>query len=321
VNLPTDSDEWLQSKAITVIEPLIPHDAQERVQRAYRQFNQSVRDYIRTETALRLADDSGAIALPVKIVDGFPTGLANVIHHNDDPALWRLILAQPKLGAIIDGLNFLLEGWDAFKSWKHLPATARDAGPALTRTRDVAVELQKLVISQDVREQIRTINEDILGAYFSSANNSSRIELYWMAIALVAAMQGVQIEDLTVVVLAHELTHGYTHIGRDIDGHQWGFRAFRSTGLEVKEGLAQFYTEVVAAKLQSKHPGIYHAYQRLLQLQEGPYLAHTRWLPDEATQRGEAVRFTMIAYRRSGDLLRDDWQEMLQKTSQTLGRR
>ncbi len=320
MTLPTDSNELLQSRAIDVVRPLIPHDAQDRVIRAYRQFNQSVREIIRTETALRLVDDSGVIALPVRIVDGFSAGLAGIIHHNDDPALWRLILAQPKLGAIIDGLNFLLDGWDAFTGWKHLPAAARDAGSAMTRTRDVAVELQKLVIAQDVREQIRKINEDILGAYFYSEHNSSHIELYWMAIAMVAAMQEVRIEDLTAVVLAHELTHGYTHIGRDIDGHQWGFWDFFETGLDVKEGLAQFYTEVVAAKLQPKHSGIYDAYRRLLELQTGPYLAHTQWLPGESRQRGESVRFTMIAYRRPGDRPREDWREMLQKTSRTLKR-
>ncbi len=43
---------------------------------------------------------------------------------------------------------------------------------------------------------------------------------------MIAAMLDVTIEDLTLVVLAHELTHGYTHIGRDIDGIQWNDRAF-----------------------------------------------------------------------------------------------
>lgn len=318
MDLLENPEDQMQSRAAHVIRPLIPHDAAERVARAYRQFNQSVREHIRTETALRLADDSGAVGLPVRIVDGFPIGLARVIDENRDPALWRLILAQPRLGAIIEGLNFLLEDWEAFEQWRHLPPIARGAGPTLIRTRAIATELQKILIAQDVRKQVREIREDILGAYFYPSERSTWIELYWMAIALVAAMQDVRIEDLTVVVLAHELTHGYTHIGRDIDGRQWDRTVFAKADLYVKEGLAQFYTEVVAGKLSARHPGVSTAYERLLELQQGPYLAHNEWLPDERERRGESVRFTMIASRRGEPVDHDAWLEMLGKASRSL---
>ena len=32
---------------------------------------------------------------------------------------------------------------------------------------------------------------------------------------------GFDVEALTYVVLAHELAHAYTHLGRDIDGNAW----------------------------------------------------------------------------------------------------
>src|SRR5262249_40633699 len=37
------------------------------------------------------------------------------------------------------------------------------------------------------------------------------------------------------------------------------------------------------------------AFQELLKLQSGPYLVHQEWLQGERQQRGEAVRFTLIA--------------------------
>ena len=91
-----------------------------------------------------------------------------------------------------------------------------------------------------------------------------------MPIAMVAAMLDVRIEDLTVVVLAHELTHGYTHIGRDIDGLQWADDVFCRTDRAIVEGLAQFYTEVVTNKIALRSPGPKLAYERLLGLQSGP---------------------------------------------------
>lgn len=43
----------LQKQADEVIRPLIPPDAQERVSRAFKQWNQSIREHIRIETGLK----------------------------------------------------------------------------------------------------------------------------------------------------------------------------------------------------------------------------------------------------------------------------
>src|SRR5271169_4975095 len=91
-------------------------------------------------------------------------------------------------------------------------------------------------------------------------------------------MMGVAIEDLTVVVLTHELAHAYTHLGRDIDGARWGDEEFDKSALEVREGLAQFYTEVICEQLAPRTPGFLAAFQALLSLQSPPYLVHRAWL-------------------------------------------
>src|SRR5438874_9579187 len=107
---------------------------------------------------------------------------------------------------------------------------------------------------------------------------------------MIAAMLDVTIEDLTLVVLAHELTHGYTHIGRDIDGIQWNDRAFGTSDPMIVEGLAQFYTHVLTERMAARNPGPHMAYTKLLTIQSGPYHAHLDWLADEVRQRGEIVR-------------------------------
>lgn len=300
---------------------MIPPDAEERVHRAFKQWNQIVRDHIRSETALKLADGDGRQSVQVRIVDGFSDKLAQLINERHDPVLWRLIIGQPKLGGVVEGLSFLLEDWRSFEQWQRLPDIARNGDSAIHRSLEIVNALQQAAIAERVREQIREINEDILGAYFFPPGKPSSIALYWMAIAMVAAMLDVRIEDLTVVVLAHELTHGYTHIGRDIDGHQWPDDAFRRSDLEIVEGLAQFYTEVVTDKLAQRTPGPQAAYRRLLELQSGPYLAHREWLANDHLDRGEAVRFTMVAVRGQEQTEYGAWISTMEQTANSLRRR
>lgn len=68
--------------------------------------------------------------------------------------------------------------------------------------------------------------------------NRGSIEVYWAVIGLVAALLDVRIEDLTTVVLTHELAHAYTHLGYDIDGANWPGQCFAKTESVLKEGLA-----------------------------------------------------------------------------------
>ena len=122
------------------------------------------------------------------------------------------------------------------------------------------------------------------------------IRLYWMVIGIVAAALGVPREALTVVVLAHELAHAYTHLGRDIDSDRWDINAFAAADLAIVEGLAQFYTAVVCKRLESRLPTALPAYENLLNLQTGPYTAHQHWL-EKNESGGEIVRVAMIECR------------------------
>jgi hypothetical protein len=316
----------LQEKAILVIKPLIPPDAEDRVFRTVRQLNKPIRDHIRAETGLRLSDHQARSSIPVKVTEGFPAKLAGLIGKYDDPVLWRLIAAQPRLGGIVEGLQFLLNEWDAFEKWPALPAVARGSQPEMERSRDVALALQQVTLSEQVKKELTAIHEDILGAYWFATGKSTAgfapwVEIYWMPIALIAAMLDVHIEDITVVTLAHELAHGYTHLGRDIDGRCWNDKGFAESELGVVEGLAQFYTKIVTEKLFARSPGAHHAYERLLELQSGPYLVHDVWLKDAPGQRGETVRFAMLAARSHGAVKCKEWETMLSDTSATLKRK
>jgi hypothetical protein len=307
-----------QQRAEQVIKPLIPADAEERVTRSFKQWNQIIREHIRTETGLKLSDGDNRYSIPVRIVKGFTEELARLIGGHGDPELWRLIVGQPKIGGIIEGLQYLLTTWPQFEQWSLLPAAAKGSGPTLQRTLEIAEALQRLALAREVRERIKQIREDILGTYNVAGFPGYYIELYWMPIAMVAAMLGVRIEDLTLVVLAHELAHGYTHLGRDIDGTRWEDSSFIETEREVVEGLAQFYTQVVMERLASRTPSLKTAYEQLLGLQGGPYLVHQDWLKDDQKQRGETIRFAMVAARSHGTVEYAAWKTLLEETNKRL---
>lgn len=312
------NDNALQNRATKIIQPLVPPDAEERVNRSYRQWNQIVRDHIRSETGLKLSDGDSRFTIQVQVERGFPDKLAQLIDKYSDPIMWRLIIGQPKLGGLIQGLEFLLQSWEQFEKWSALPEAAKNGQPLLQRSLAIATSLKQAALAEEVVKQIKGIHEDILGVYRFSPGQGSSVKLYWLPIAMVAAMIDVPIEDLTVVVLIHELAHGYTHIGRDIDGATWADKGFRESELPVVEGLAQFYTEVISERLAARTPSLLRAYEALLSLQSGPYLVHRNWLKEDRKQIGERVRFTLIAARSQGQVSYDFWTYLMSQTRQEL---
>src|SRR5438045_984553 len=80
-------------------------------------------------------------------------------------------------------------------------------------------------------------------------------ERCWGVIGLVSDWVGSSVEDLTIVVLTHELAHAYTQLGADIDGRRWPAAAFRRADLPLTEGLAQYYTQAVLERLKDRFDG------------------------------------------------------------------
>jgi hypothetical protein len=73
--------------------------------------------------------------------------------------------------------------------------------------------------------------------------------VYWMVIGVMSGVLGVPVDALAIVVATHELAHAYSHLGRDIDGSRWETEAFARAELNIAEGIAQFYTEMICHKL------------------------------------------------------------------------
>ena len=134
----------------------------------------------------------------------------------------------------------------------------------------------------------------MFGAYFF---RNAEVHLYWMPLTIGAAVLGVPLEALTLVVAIHELAHAYTHLGRDIDGARWDTEAFSKTDVHIVEGLAQFYTEAICKKLMARQPTAHTAFESLLEAQSEAYNAYREWIPKSSPLAGELLRAAMIECR------------------------
>ena len=258
------------------------------VSRAFKQWNNIVRDHLRTETGLRLSVGDDAQSVPVRITDGVPKPLAEVLQTMQEEIAW-LILHRPEVEAAVRGTRFMAENARAGRS--ELPGPARPG--TIEEVRQTAEAWLRLIDDEGAIRRLATIEEDVLGAYFFRV---PEVRLHWVPIGIVARMLDVSVEALTMVVLAHELAHAYTHLGRDIDGERWDTEAFAHADLEIVEGLAQFYTQVICARLETRVPAAHTAYAKLLRWQSPPYHAHTEWVQDDE-RGGEIVRVSMIECR------------------------
>jgi aminopeptidase N len=125
---------------------------------------------------------------------------------------------------------------------------------------------------------------------------------------------GCTVEDLTVVVLAHELAHAYTQLGADIEGRRWPSKAFSSAEIDLKEGLAQYYTVRSLKRLTVRFPEAMHTFETLLEKQPPAYHRHEPWAAESFSP--EAVRRAMIEVRRWNEGTLEQFETRLKKASE-----
>jgi hypothetical protein len=287
----------------------LPSDCQARVARTRDRLNKPIRDALRRETGLRLIRPSAegeeeSVSVPVRLRPGLPTALDNVeLEEAEAIALilsrWREALEDLQGGArtareMIASLQSDARFMTILTPGETLVSPVEAWAEALLRRIASANPLAKILIDRDV-----------LGAYTFGAPG---IDLYWAVIGLVAQTLGITIEDLTAVVLAHELAHAYTHMGADIDGYRWGTVAFGRAELELVEGLAQYYTCRVSSRLEGLCPGAINSYKALLQKQPTAYQVHVPWT--EFFQ-SEEIRFAVIENRRRSVTRLDDLNALM----------
>jgi len=270
----------------------LPPDAQESVERARTLWGQKVRNRLESETRLKPTS-----AVPVKVKDGMPIWFADLIREFDDPDLWWLIAHRELFTWTYKGVAELSNAASIPRPLLRTAGTDDSLQASLESISSVIRELLASKRAEEFYIRLRGIDYDVLGAYFF---NKPEVQLYWMVIAFYAALLQVRIEDLTIVVLAHELAHAYTHLGGDADLSSWETEYLADADLRIVEGLAQFYTERVVVSLADEQPSARFAFDALLSMQSLPYIIFKEWTDPSEPRRNEIVRTAMIKTRTRG---------------------
>ena len=297
-------------------ERILGPEVRESVESAKRRWIRSLRERVRNETRLRLSGHSRTHPVPVEVADALPRHVSEVLREHDDLE-WRLLLHRFRLEDVVAGVSFMEEHFDEIRRRFGARSVPADIGD-LRRVRATAEALSDLIRKRSTVERIVGINEDVLGAYFFRI---PKIQLYWIVIGIVARLLKVSVEALTVVVLAHELAHAYTHRGFDIDGGRWDTNAFAGSDLEVVEGLAQYFTDAVCRKWSSSRHAPLDAFEKLLLKQSHAYRSYRDWIGHDDPEGGEIVRVSMIACRRSGPTTSTMFTNAIAGYRQTVGGR
>ena len=280
-----DSERLLQ-ESITKFYPSIKIE----VERIVKQWNLIVREMIRNETGLKLQHNEQYVQIPVRVQNGFPTAIKDIINKFQHPELWNLFLGRHRIQDTIPGFQIVNE------NYKHLNKVIANY-PNYEDLAHMEKFMSKLFESLSFDEMfldLKSLKVDLLGAYLFK---KGEVIIHCDVIAFLALVYKIPLNCLTIIALTHELAHAYTHLGMDIDGIDWDTEAFSNSDLEVIEGMAQFYTHVISEKMESKQPGVNYAFNELLLHQSAPYLLHLKWLKDRK-RVGEIMRQTILEFRR-----------------------
>lgn len=298
--------EWFDSECErSVREALDARDERlrDRVASVCMNSHAIIREHLRSETGLKLSQADKRQAVPVEVIDGIPVEFQIIIHQYP-PIIWRLYQNKKILDDTVGGLGLIKMGLGEVLSF--MGQQQNGIGVSLDTTLGFLSLLQKKLSELKLVEEIRSINMDILGAYYFAV---PVITIHWMVIGIVAGILDVDVEDLTYVVLAHELAHAFTHRGGDIDGIQWDTKEFQKVELPIVEGLAQFYTEQICRKNEARRPGYLQTYEKLLSMQPDAYREYRDWVENH---QAEVIRFGMIRARTTKIFQSEQFRNELQ---------
>ncbi|MDE0031502.1 MAG: hypothetical protein OXU42_19145 [Deltaproteobacteria bacterium] len=282
-----------------------------------------LQEALRAECRLlfRTAEESEArhpgAQVPVQIDPAYPVSLQGITFPDEIETVMLLARYRAALEATRDGTSRLLR---LREELSERPDPDRWMSADASDLQAVFYWAQALLTALDQQDPLGTVfsvDEDILGVYEYDASgpsyddrvvNRATIRLYWAVIGLVSEWLGCKVEDLTIVVLAHELSHAYTQLGADIEGRRWSAVKFARLEAAVAEGLAQYYTDRVLRRLASRYPEALSAHEKMLPHQPDIYRTHQNWLEDFTP---EAIRRAMLEMRRWNERTLGDLERRL----------
>jgi hypothetical protein len=297
----------------------VPAETQADVKAAYNRHQTVIRNAIKECTRLSFQWDTGdhvlRCAAPVRVDNiGYPIALSYEEIPPGRELISRLAYWRVSLESLLNGGEQTITMVQQLRSLLEDQFRVQEAEDSISSSVGFARQLLAMIDQAefDVISYILKVNPNILGVFEYDSREggkrykksySTKISLFWGVIGFVAHAKGWPVATLTAVVLTHELSHAYTHLGFDRDGARWTGEKFSRCDLDLAEGLAQYYTHQVLEKIEDKIPGVVTVFKALQQHQPSAYSIHDQWIPSVSPEvMGQAlaiVRRTNIHTEKS----------------------
>ncbi len=277
---------------------MIYDDYEKEVDMVKKSWNNKIRDFLRDKMGVKLINEKReTIPVPVRIMASFDRSIIDIIESR---------YADLDFDLYYNLLQFID---NAKKVQPHFvyPLSVN----AIQYSIDYA---EKLLMDYPFKELKNNLfpflkndfNKDIFGCYFIKKHE---IEIYILPCILFAKLHNLNLHNLIVIILAHELSHAYNHVGYDKDNLFWD--VFEKSDVYVAEGLAQYYTYTFIKYVSEYNPLLMETFNTLLLEQPYPYNKFREWLGKDSY---EAVFRTFIEMRRKKLFGIDDFEEILSES-------
>ena len=281
----------------------------DEVIRSKDKYNIKVRGVIADKTGLTLAfkvnniektDSIDKATIPIQVVDYLPISIIELFDKYDDTHIELLLHYRLMKNTVIE-LDFQIQKFQSFSEHHQELTSIKE----LDKSKQHLNKLIKEIENCGILDEIQRLGPDVFGAYFLDDN---RVELYWLCIGLCNILYDFPIEDFTLVVLIHELVHGYTHIGFDKDGNKWHTDDFNKCDPKIVEGFAEFYTEMICKDYFDKALGAFNALELPIQ-----YTEYKNWFGENEPDKYEKARRILLKTRTHKIINYDEFRHHLEK--------
>jgi hypothetical protein len=281
----------------------------DEVIRSKDKYNNKVRGVIADKTGLTLAfkvnniektDSNDKATIPIQVVDYLPISLIELFDKYDDTHIELLLHYRLMKNTVVE-LDFQIQKFQSFSQHHQELTSIKELDKSKQHLKKLIEEIENC----GILDEIQRLGPDVFGAYFLDEN---RVELYWLCIGLCNILYDFPIEDFTLVVLIHELVHGYTHIGFDKDGNKWHTDDFNKCDSKIVEGFAEFYTEMICKDYFDKALGAFNALELPIQ-----YTEYKNWFGENEPGKYEKARRILLKTRTHKIINYDEFRHHLEK--------
>jgi hypothetical protein len=263
---------------------------------AIKNWNQRIRLFMNDSMGVKLSDDSGGSRVPIKLQPVMNIEFLTLI----DRAFPTLDFDEyPILN------NFVQSAQKSICYYKN-PSEIKKLNSSIEYAKN---RLSNVKLDEIINKLFNFVKEkehcsDVFGAYFP---NIPIIEIYLIPIILFCKLTEIDFTSFFLVVIKHEISHAYSHLGKDKDNCIW--KTFREATPEVKESIAQYYTLRYTKKVFANNHQLFYSFMELLKKQPDYYRLSFDW-PFEL----EEVSSALIETKRRGTKTYQDFENILKNS-------